>query len=214
MNRRIAGIALSFAVIIVVVFVTGCNRPMSSGPLPKPQTVGTALLTVEPMSQVTPAAQAPAGETPQAPAVAPTSEPGAAPTTAPATEATPVPVAQPTAAPTAEAAQLSGGQTTYTVKLGDGLFGIARQFGVNWYAIAQANNLYPPYRIYPGQQLTIPGTTTPPQPSPNPSQYTVQPGDTIFSIGRKLGKSPIAIINANTLINPNHILPGQVLQIP
>jgi LysM repeat protein len=209
MKQRVAGIALTFAVIVLVVVVSGCNRPMSSGPLPPPQTTGTVLATVEPMSQVTPQAQAAAGTTPQA----------AATTTAPeaaATEAAPAPTAQPepTATPAAAAAQTTSGPTTYTVKPGDGLYGIARQFGVNWYAIAQANNLYPPYRIYPGQQLTIPGATTPPQPNPSPSQYVVQPGDTIFSIGRKLGKSPIAIINANTLINPNHILPGQVLQIP
>jgi LysM repeat protein len=208
MKQRVAGIALTFAVIVLVVVVSGCNRPMSSGPLPPPQTTGTVLATVEPMSQVTPQAQAAAGTTPQA----------AAATTAPAaaTEAAPAPTAQPepTATPAAAAAQTTSGPTTYTVKPGDGLYGIARQFGVNWYAIAQANNLYPPYRIYPGQQLTIPGATTPPQPNPSPSQYVVQPGDTIFSIGRKLGKSPIAIINANTLINPNHILPGQVLQIP
>jgi len=51
----------------------------------------------------------------------------------------------------------------------------------------------------------VPGTET---------TYVVKLGDTIYSIGRKLGKSPIAIINANNLVNPNYIFPGQVLKIP
>jgi len=44
--------------------------------------------------------------------------------------------------------------------------------------------------------------------------YTVQRGDTIYSIARKLGKTPSAIINANNLVNANFIFPGQVLRIP
>jgi LysM repeat protein len=109
-----------------------------------------------------------------------------------------------------------GAPTSYTVKPGDRLFSIGRQFGVNPYAIAQTNRIGPPYTLYPGQVLTIPaGGTGVPTPLPGTGgTYTVQLGDTIYSIGRKLGKSPIAIINANNLINPNRIFPGMVLKIP
>lgn len=45
---------------------------------------------------------------------------------------------------------------TYVVRYGDTLAGIARYFGVNLYALAQANGIYNLNRIYAGQVLTIP----------------------------------------------------------
>ncbi len=47
-------------------------------------------------------------------------------------------------------------QTTYVVQRGDWLARIARSFGVNLYSLIQANNLYNPNIIYPGQVLVIP----------------------------------------------------------
>jgi LysM repeat protein len=44
--------------------------------------------------------------------------------------------------------------------------------------------------------------------------YTVQAGETIFSIGRRFGINPWAIVAANHLSNANLIYPGQVLVIP
>lgn len=67
------------------------------------------------------------------------------------------PGASPTPAP--------GGTTTYTVKSGDWLYSIGRQFGVSAYSIAAANNIPPPYTIYPGQVLVIP-TPVPTSPAP------------------------------------------------
>jgi len=124
---------------------------------------------------------------------------------------TPAPIA-PTAAPPVP----GGGQTSYTVKPGDRLYSIGRQFGVNPYTIAQANGIGAPYLIHPGQILLIPagGTEPSPKPEPGPNTYTVKPGDTVYSISRKFGKSPAAIINANNLTNPSCIVPGQVLKIP
>lgn len=48
-------------------------------------------------------------------------------------------------------------QRTYTVKSGDTLIGIARQFGVTTTAIAQLNNLTNTNNIRVGQVLKIPG---------------------------------------------------------
>jgi LysM repeat protein len=47
-----------------------------------------------------------------------------------------------------------------------------------------------------------------------PAWYTVQPGDTIFSIGRLYGVNPWTIAAANRLANPNLIYAGQALYIP
>ncbi|MBT2688499.1 LysM peptidoglycan-binding domain-containing protein [Bacillus sp. ISL-47] len=45
--------------------------------------------------------------------------------------------------------------------------------------------------------------------------YTVQPGDSLFSIARRLGLSIDSILNRNPQItDPNFIYPGQVILIP
>jgi LysM repeat protein len=215
MNRHVV-IIVSLAVAVVVV-LSGCNRPMSSGPIPAPKVVGTAgAPTVEPISQVTPLAVAPSGATVTPQGAAPAAA-AAAPTVAPTAQAavaTVAPTAQPAAA---EVATSSGEATKHTVKPGEWLFSIARQYNVSPFTLAQINNINAPYRIYPGQILTIPGSQ-PPSPPPPPgtcsSPYTVQAGDTVYSIARKCGKTPSAILSANNLANPNFLLVGQKLQIP
>lgn len=44
--------------------------------------------------------------------------------------------------------------------------------------------------------------------------YTVQPGDTLYSIARLYGSTVQLIINANNIRNPNLIFPGSVILIP
>jgi lipoprotein NlpD len=51
------------------------------------------------------------------------------------------------------------------------------------------------------------------QPSYGTQNYTVQSGDTIYSIGRKFNVNPNYIINKNPNINPSQLQPGQVLNI-
>ncbi|RMG93439.1 MAG: LysM peptidoglycan-binding domain-containing protein [Chloroflexi bacterium] len=46
---------------------------------------------------------------------------------------------------------------THEVKPGETLFLISLQYGVPWPTIAEANNIEPPYVIYVGQTLVIPG---------------------------------------------------------
>lgn len=48
-------------------------------------------------------------------------------------------------------------EVTHTVQPGETLFRISLQYGVDWQALATENNVNPPYVIYPGQVLTIPG---------------------------------------------------------
>ena len=104
------------------------------------------------------------------------------------------------------------GPTTHVVQPGENLYRIALRYGVSIDAIVAANGIINPWYIRVGQVLTIPGGVTP---IPGPvGTYVVQPGDTIYGIAARLGKSPWAIIAANNLPNPNLIYVGQVLQIP
>lgn len=52
-----------------------------------------------------------------------------------------------------------GGANTYTVQSGDSLSKIGEKYGITWQQIFEANKdkISDPDKIYPGQELTIPG---------------------------------------------------------
>lgn len=125
------------------------------------------------------------------------------------------------------------GTLVYVVQPGDTLFLIATRHGTSTTAIMAANRLNGA-TIFAGQRLFIPavastsGSLLVPVPEATPGvvvvvpvvpvvcgeTYTVQRGDTIYSIGRKCGLSPQAIMSKNGVINPNRIFPGQILVLP
>ncbi|WP_433824913.1 LysM peptidoglycan-binding domain-containing protein [Actinoplanes sp. CA-015351] len=111
--------------------------------------------------------------------------------------------------------------STYTVKDGDTLTGIARsQLGdeKRWPQIFVLNrkDIRDPNRILPGQVFLLP----PREPvGPIPKLYTVKKGDTLFDIARaQLGDGnrwpEIFRLNRDIIDNPDRIIPGQVLVIP
>lgn len=107
-----------------------------------------------------------------------------------------------------------GPGTTYTVQRGDTLNIIAARFNTTWRAIAQANNLANPSRIFPGQILTIPATGGPGQPPATGGRYVVQPGDNMYRIAARFGVNMWDLARANNILNLNRINSGQVLVIP
>lgn len=100
----------------------------------------------------------------------------------------------------------------HTVRAGETLFSIGRQYGVNPFAICQANALYNCNSIWAGQRLRIPSYG--PQEPYCSAYHTVQRGQTLYSIGRHYGVSPWTIAQANRLHNMNYIYAGQRLCIP
>lgn len=50
--------------------------------------------------------------------------------------------------------------------------------------------------------------------APRLANYTVERGDTLSSIARSLGVSPESIIEANSLDDPDNLLPGQRIHLP
>ncbi len=132
-------------------------------------------------------------------------------------------------APSTPSGTSANGATSYTVRSGDTMSGIAARHGVTLAALVAANrHITNANLIYPGQKLTIPGkrpanpttptpapTTPPSTPAPSTTtKYTVQPGDTLSGIGARFGVSYQSIAQANGITNPNRIYPGQVLTIP
>ena len=104
--------------------------------------------------------------------------------------------------------------TWHWVVRGETLFSIGRLYNVSPWAIASANRLANPNRIYVGQQLYIPAGSPYYRPRWCGSYYTVQRGDTLLRIGRVYGVSAWSIARANRIYNMNHIWVGQRLFIP
>jgi LysM repeat protein len=193
------------SLLLCVLFLVGCERAAAQDPLATAPAGAQSADTPTPSDFPTP--------TPTFIVVQLSPVATDTPTLASVTVATNTP--QPTLAqvPTQALTTPLPGGTTYTVKAGDRLFSIGRQFGVNPYSIAQANNILPPYIIRPGQVLQIPsGGTTPP---PSGRTYTVVAGDNLFRISLRFGVTLSALLAANpNITNRNVIFVGQVIKIP
>jgi len=116
------------------------------------------------------------------------------------------------------------------VRAGDGLYCIARAYGVSPWAIANENGLVYPYYLTVGQKLAIPNVpwqsgsgpicqrqfdgVPPPPPPVCRATYLVRYGDTLSSIAWRYRTTVWTLAAANHLPNPNWIRAGQWLCIP
>ena len=138
-----------------------------------------------------------------------------------ATAKRPTKAAKASKAPAARARDAS-----HTVRRGEHLTGIARSYGVSVRAIVTANRIANPSRIYAGQRIVIPATTTAaakPKPSRSSApkatstarrSHTVQRGEHLTGIARRYGVKLSDIAAANGIANPSRIYAGQRLVIP
>ena len=94
---------------------------------------------------------------------------------------------------------------TYTVQLGDTLYGIAKQFGVTVEELQLENNLLST-NIVVGQVLKIPTVST-------TSLYIVKSGDTLYSIARRYQTTIFELMSINNLKSTNLSI-GQQIKIP
>ena len=133
--------------------------------------------------------------------------------TAPTTEEPPI-------APVEEA--VAAGDASYTVQPGDGLMKIARKTGCSTEAIAAVNGLTLESVIHPGQVLKLPsGAKTAiasapatPQQAPAPKIYTIQDGDTYYSLSRRL-KIPLdELMAANPDAPATRLYTGRKIKLP
>lgn len=129
--------------------------------------------------------------------------------------ATPLQSPTPTPTPT-----VPPSQTTHTVKKGETVASIAKDYGTTAKAVLAANKLKSTSPIHPGDELIIPlpvaDTPVPsptPQPSPTPSVYTVQQGDTLSEIAKTFDTTVELLMRANGLEAATDIRAGVKLTI-
>ena len=110
---------------------------------------------------------------------------------------------------------------TYTVQAGDTLYSIARRSGVSLNTLLSINGLSQSSIIFPGQSLTVgqsDGRTVsagymPSKTTSTSGTYTVQAGDTLYSIARRSGVSLNTLLSINGLSQSSVIHPGQTLSV-
>jgi len=98
----------------------------------------------------------------------------------------------------------SGAGLTMSVKKGDTIYALSRRHDVTVREIIRANNLKPPYLLYPGQSLKSPATAI----------HIVKKGDTVYSLSRKYGEDMTTFTRLNSLKKPYVLTLGQTLKVP
>lgn len=102
--------------------------------------------------------------------------------------------------------------STYTVKSGDTLGGIAAKFGTTVSSLQQLNGITNPDRINAGDILRIKGTTTTSS-SSSTTTYIIKNGDTLSGIAARFGTTVSALQQLNGITNPDRIEAGQTIRI-
>ena len=198
-------VVLTVGVLLVGVALAGCTRARPEAEATKAAAgSGTAAPTT-------------AGTAPPQPPGAATTASGPQPTSVAFTPgATAVSVAEvtATAAPAPTSASVPSSSTVdYTVQWGDTLSSIAYAYDTTVEAIMALNGLSDPGYIRVGQALKVVGAPGSVSVSPG-GDYTVQQGDTLFSIALRYGTTVDAIQRANGIVNVWYIQVGQRLVIP
>jgi LysM repeat protein len=105
--------------------------------------------------------------------------------------------------------------STYTVQAGDNLFRIALKYNLTYQALAAHNGIANPNLIFVGQELNIPaaGGVTPSS-TTGGRYHTVQLGENLFRIALQNNMAFTTLAEANNLVYPYTIYPGQQLVIP
>ena len=106
--------------------------------------------------------------------------------------------------------------SSYTVRRGENLTGIAGRLGVSTKALAAANGITNANHVLAGQRLVVPGSATAPaeRQGSGSVEHVVRRGENLAGIARRYGTTIAAIARANGISNPNHIRIGSRIAVP
>lgn len=97
---------------------------------------------------------------------------------------------------------------TYTVQKGDTYYLIAKKCGISLSSLLSANGASSSSTLYPGQKISIPDSGS------GYTKYTVQKGDTYWTISQKYGISLSSILAANNATENSALYIGDTVKIP
>jgi murein DD-endopeptidase MepM/ murein hydrolase activator NlpD len=106
----------------------------------------------------------------------------------------------------------SSGAATYTVRAGDGWFGIADRVGVERGALLQANEASVDDTLVVGDRLCLPGGADVAAACSN--RYTIAAGDSWFAIAQRAGITGGALLGANGATVDTQLHPGNTICLP
>ena len=208
--------------LVLVAAVLGACTRSATGSMPPTPTAGAFPTNV-------PTGVANAGATQTAVAIMPPQSGGgggapAAPSATPA-PAKPTPQTQPPQSQPSSKPQptprpvVTSVPSKYVLHQGEFPYCLARRFNINPDVLLNVNGLSRGQYVYPGTTLTIPRSAGPfPYQRalrPHPTTYTVQSGDTFYSIACLFGDVwPEAIAAANGMSVGDSLTPGKTLKIP
>lgn len=101
----------------------------------------------------------------------------------------------------------------HIVQKGETLYSISRSYGFSLDEIRKVNNLENSSVVKAGQKLYLPETDTVVSPSPKPAAYTVQKGDTLYSIAKANDLTVDKLQELNALTPGGTLQAGQILAL-
>ncbi|AZO94634.1 LysM domain-containing protein [Halocella sp. SP3-1] len=102
----------------------------------------------------------------------------------------------------------------YTIKANDTFFSIARNFNISVDDLREANPAVNPDKLITGQVICIPLATPPVRCPAGTQTYTIQRGDTYYSIAQRFNTTVQRLNSLNPGLNPNYLLIGQQICVP
>ncbi len=103
---------------------------------------------------------------------------------------------------------------SHTVKVGESLSTIARRYGVDLGALADANGIPDLDYVFAGRILQVPGSARPGDSESGSRVRVVRVGDTLGAIAARSGVSSAGLAAHNGLADPDHLPVGLRLRIP